>query len=146
MRRFRCCPEIALGPGLRAVVTARPVARLLGLALVRRSPARALLIPHCRSVHTWGMRFPIDVVFVAPGPAGLEVLEVLAVHAAVPPWRIVSHRGGPRGVAALELAAQSTRGATAAGAGRTNTRWPTSYSSTEGSWTSTVLPASWRRR
>ena len=123
MRRFRRCPEIALGPGLRAVVAERPLARLLGLALMRRPPEHALLIPRCRSVHTWGMRFPIDVAFVVPGPAGLELL---AVHPALPPWRIVRHRGGPRGVAVLELAAQSTNGATAAGAGRTNTRWPTS--------------------
>lgn len=25
-----------------------------------------LMIPHCQSVHMWGMRFPIDVVFVDP--------------------------------------------------------------------------------
>lgn len=124
MRRFRRCPEITLGPGLQAVVADRPLARLLGLALLRRPPERVLLIPGCRSVHTWGMRFPIDVVFVAPpGPEGLEVL---ALHTAVPPRRVVRYRGGSRGVAVLEVAAQSTTGATAAGAGRTNTRWPTS--------------------
>ena len=27
-------------------------------------PHEGLLIPQCRSVHMWGMRFPIDVVFV----------------------------------------------------------------------------------
>lgn len=40
-------------------------ARLLGLALLRDLPAgHALLIPDCRSVHTFGMRFRIDVAFL----------------------------------------------------------------------------------
>src|SRR3954447_2089617 len=39
--------------------------RLLGLALLRSLPSgHALLIPDCRSVHTFGMRFPIDVAFL----------------------------------------------------------------------------------
>ena len=38
--------------------------RLLGLALLGRERAGpGLLIPRCRSVHTFGMRFPIDVAF-----------------------------------------------------------------------------------
>ena len=40
-------------------------ARLLGLALLDElPPGQALLIPHCRSVHTLGMRFAIDIVFL----------------------------------------------------------------------------------
>jgi uncharacterized membrane protein (UPF0127 family) len=40
-------------------------ARLLGLAFLRElPPGHALLIPNCRSVHTFGMRFPLDVVFL----------------------------------------------------------------------------------
>ena len=39
--------------------------RLLGLALLRDLPSgHALLIPDCRSVHTFGMRFPIDLAFL----------------------------------------------------------------------------------
>src|SRR3954467_1089418 len=39
--------------------------RLLGLALLRSIPSgHALLIPDCRSVHTFGMRFAIDVAFL----------------------------------------------------------------------------------
>jgi uncharacterized protein len=39
--------------------------RLLGLALLRETPSgHALLIPDCRSVHTFGMRFAIDVAFL----------------------------------------------------------------------------------
>ena len=40
-------------------------ARLLGLALRRRPPpGRALLLPRCRSVHTFGMRFALDLVWL----------------------------------------------------------------------------------
>jgi uncharacterized membrane protein (UPF0127 family) len=39
--------------------------RLRGLAGRSRSPdGWVLLFPRCRSVHTFGMRFPIDVVFL----------------------------------------------------------------------------------
>lgn len=40
-------------------------ARLLGLShLDRQSAGPGLLIPGCRSVHTFGMRFAVDVVFL----------------------------------------------------------------------------------
>src|SRR3954451_8311393 len=40
-------------------------ARLLGLAFLGSLPSgHALLIPDCRSVHTFGMRLPIDVAFL----------------------------------------------------------------------------------
>ena len=45
----------------------------VGLALRREPPPHALLIPRCRSVHTFGMRFAIDVAFLdarRPGAAG----------------------------------------------------------------------------
>jgi uncharacterized membrane protein (UPF0127 family) len=62
--------------------------RLLGLALRRRPPpGRALLIPRCRSVHTFGMRFAIDVAFL-DGEG-----RVLRAVPAVPPWRVVSCSG-----------------------------------------------------
>jgi hypothetical protein len=61
-------------------------ARLLGLAFRRRA-AEPLLIPRCRSVHTFGMRFAIDVVFLdARG-------RVLRVAERVPPCRVVSCSG-----------------------------------------------------
>ena len=61
--------------------------RLLGLALRRRPPAHALLLPRCRSVHTFGMRFPLDLVWL--DRAG----RVVRVDEAVPPWRVRSCRG-----------------------------------------------------
>jgi hypothetical protein len=56
--------------------------RLLGLALRARPPGHALLLPRCRSVHTFGMRFPLDLVWLdARG-------RVLRVDRAVPPGRV----------------------------------------------------------
>lgn len=63
-------------------------ARLLGLAW--RDPADAgpgLLIPRCASVHTFGMRFALDVFFL--DRAG----RVIAVRRRVPPRRVVWQRG-----------------------------------------------------
>jgi uncharacterized membrane protein (UPF0127 family) len=63
-RRLRRLPrarvhgiEVPVARGLRA--------RLLGLALLRRERAGpGLLIPCCSSVHTFGMRFALDLVFL----------------------------------------------------------------------------------
>lgn len=60
--------------------------RLLGLALRREPPDHALLIPRCRSVHTFGMRFALDLHWL--GPDG----EVIRVDRRVPPWRVRSCR------------------------------------------------------
>jgi uncharacterized protein len=71
--------------------------RLFGLALAPRpSEPSALLIPRCRSVHTFGMRYPLDVAFLdAEG-------RVLSVRSAVPPGRVVTH---PDAAAVLEAPA-----------------------------------------
>jgi uncharacterized membrane protein (UPF0127 family) len=64
-------------------VARSPWLRLLGLALRRRPPAgRALLLPRCRSVHTFGMRFALDLVWLDAAGA------VLAIERGVPPWRV----------------------------------------------------------
>jgi uncharacterized membrane protein (UPF0127 family) len=58
-------------------------ARALGLAGLRALPPRtALLIPDCRSVHTFGMRFGLDLIWLADGGA------IVDVSASVPPWRL----------------------------------------------------------
>jgi uncharacterized protein len=88
------------GRTLAGYVAERYRERLLGLAGLRSVPAgAALLIPGCRSIHTFGMRFRLDVLFVAIGPRSLEVLEL---HRAVPGGRVVR---SSRDVGALELAA-----------------------------------------
>lgn len=62
-------------------------ARLLGLALRRRAPpGRALLVPCCRSVHTFGMRFALDLVWLDRGG------NVVAIDERVPPLRIRTRR------------------------------------------------------
>jgi len=77
---------VALGARVRLADTLR--ARLLGLALLEGIvDDELLLIPRCGSVHTFGMRFAIDVVFLDAGGAVLRHVEAL------PPRRLVSCRG-----------------------------------------------------
>jgi uncharacterized protein len=72
-------------------------ARLLGLAGLERGAAGpGLLIPRCASVHTVGMRFDLDLVFL--DAAG----EPLQVRLAVPPRRLARCQGA---AAVLELPA-----------------------------------------
>ena len=74
-------------------------ARLLGLALLdRRSAGPGLLIPGCSSVHTFGMRFALEVLFLGGDGA------VVSKRADVPPRRVVRHPGA---AAVLERPAQS---------------------------------------
>lgn len=64
-RRLQRLPTRRLERGAVVHEATTADARLLGLALLRRLPhGHALLVPHCRSVHTFGMRFRIDVVFL----------------------------------------------------------------------------------
>ena len=86
----------------RSVPVARsPLARTLGLALLDRDRAGAgLLIPRCRGVHTFGMRFALDLVFLD------TELRPLAVRPAVPPWRFAALPGAR---AVLELPAGEGR-------------------------------------
>lgn len=72
------------------VVADRFMTRLLGLTdrrLARRGAAVAMGFPDCGSVHTCFMSGAIDVAFL-DGEG-----SVLAVFAAVPPWRVLRCRG-----------------------------------------------------
>jgi uncharacterized protein len=82
--------------GVQIVVARSRWARLVGLAGRAHAPDHALLIPRCRSVHTFGMRFALDLVWL--DAAG----RVLAVDEAVPPGRIRSRRDA---AAVVEVAA-----------------------------------------
>lgn len=74
--------------GLRVFSAHSFRARLLGLALLEAVPPDcALLIDRCSSVHTFGMRFPVDLLFLD------EEGEVIRVEARVGPWRIVRCAG-----------------------------------------------------
>ena len=81
---------------MRIAVAHSRRARLLGLALRRRPPDYALLLPRCRSVHTFGMRFPLDLVWLD------ETGCVVRVDRGVPPCRVRSCR---RARSVLELRA-----------------------------------------
>ena len=83
--------EVPIATGFRA--------RLLGLTLLDRADAGpGLLIPRCAAVHTYGMRFALDVCFLGAHD------EVLGVRRAVPPRRFVARRGA---AAVLEVPALS---------------------------------------
>jgi uncharacterized membrane protein (UPF0127 family) len=71
--------EVPVATGVRA--------RLLGLAHLDRGEAGAgLLIPRCRSVHTFGMRFALDVHFLDEGG------EPVAICRGIGARRVVSCR------------------------------------------------------
>ena len=48
------------------------------------APGSALIIAPCTSVHTWFMRFPIDVVFVS------KLGEIKKVRPGIGPWRLAA--------------------------------------------------------
>jgi uncharacterized membrane protein (UPF0127 family) len=86
--RLSRLPSHDIGGGL-VVLEARGFrARLLGLAFLRELPAgHALLIPRCSSVHTFGMRFRLDVAFLGADGA------VVRVDSGVPRRRVLRCRG-----------------------------------------------------
>ena len=86
-RRLRRLPTAEVS-SRRLPVAVTLLSRLLGLALLW--PERAgegLLIPRCRSVHTFGMRFPIHVVFCGAG------MTPISVRGSVPPNRVLREPG-----------------------------------------------------
>lgn len=85
----------------RCTVADRPWIRLRGL-LGRDllEPDEGMLFSHTGSVHTYGMKFPIDVVFLDKG------LTVLSVHSHVGKSRAVKHKGASW---TLELPAGAAR-------------------------------------
>ena len=92
-RRFRGLDRVAIA-GIEVPVAEGP-ARLLGLALLDAERAGpGLLIPRCRSVHTFGMRFRLDLHFLDRHGC------VVALRRAIPAGRIAACR---RASAVLEL-------------------------------------------
>jgi uncharacterized membrane protein (UPF0127 family) len=72
--------------------------RLRGL--IGRAPLKAgeaLLIEPCASIHTFFMRFPVDVIFL-----GRDLRVIDAIHA-LPPWRVTPFHSGA--VTVVELPA-----------------------------------------
>jgi hypothetical protein len=100
MARFDSTPlqavagnEVPVAVGIRA--------RLFGLALLDLEAAPpGLLIPRCAAVHTFGMRFALDIYFLGSGD------EIIDVRRAVASRRFVAHRGA---VSVLEIPAFPAR-------------------------------------
>jgi uncharacterized protein len=89
-RRLQRLPRRELPGGLILYEARSRTARLLGLARLRALPSgSALLIPRCRSVHTFGMRFAIDVVFVDDIGRPLRIVRALAPRR-LAGWRVAS--------------------------------------------------------
>jgi hypothetical protein len=99
-RRFEWLPRTTL-LGHTVPVASTRSARLLGLALLEREEAgEGLLIPACRSVHTFGMRFALDLLFLDGAGRVIELRREVGAR------RLVRCRGAD-GV--LELPAPWTR-------------------------------------
>jgi hypothetical protein len=83
-RRLERLPVLALANEVRVAIAVRPSARLAGLAGMRELPPRTgLLIPDCRSVHTYGMRFALDLIWLGEDGA------IVDVSGGVRPGRVV---------------------------------------------------------
>lgn len=68
--------------------------RLVGLIGQREvPPGRLMAFPHCPSVHTFWMRVPIDVMWLAR-PDADGWMAVLGIADSLPPGRVAA---GPRG-------------------------------------------------
>jgi uncharacterized protein len=87
MSRISHYPRLELETGIRMHLAHTWRARLLGLALLAQlDPDEALVIPHCTSVHTFGMRFELDVVFVD------RCWEPIYIEYGVGPHRVLRSR------------------------------------------------------
>ena len=95
-RRVTCRTEHS---SFEAVVAERFALRLRGLAGLDPDALVPLLFPRCRSLHTFGMRGPIDVVWLT------GEWDVASVEPGVPPSRILRVPRRTPGVGALELIA-----------------------------------------
>jgi uncharacterized membrane protein (UPF0127 family) len=73
-RRLGALPAIALADGLTVHVAAGPFARLRGLAALDDLPGEhGLLLPRTRSIHTFGMRFALDLVWLGRDGSVVEI-------------------------------------------------------------------------
>src|SRR5689334_7308887 len=94
--RLRRLPRVPL-LGIDACRAEDPLARLLGLAGLRAlPPGVGLLLPRTRSIHTVGMRFSLDLIWLD------ETGRVVRVDRGVRPGRMRSCRAAK---AVLELPA-----------------------------------------
>jgi uncharacterized membrane protein (UPF0127 family) len=85
-----------------ATIADRPLARAVGLlGRSRFEQGDGLVIAPCDTIHTWFMRFPIDVLFVDQDGVVVRAIESLA------PFNLAS--GRPRARMTIELPAGTVR-------------------------------------
>jgi len=78
--------------------------RFLGLMGRKSIPSEeALLFPRCNSIHTFFMRFPIDVIFVSKDGTVVDVIEKMKAWRMCLPRGKASHTLEMRGDRAREL-------------------------------------------
>ena len=110
-RRFHGLPTASvLGIELPVATTFR--VRLLGLARLRREVAGpGLLIPRCHSIHTFGMRFAIDVLFLDSEGRVLERSQAVRPRSILtcPRAASVAELPGGEGVAARLLSRRAAQ-------------------------------------
>jgi uncharacterized membrane protein (UPF0127 family) len=100
-------PGRDLPGGLRVAEARSRAARMRGLARLDEMPPQlALHIPRCRSVHTFTMRFPLDLIWLSKDG------EPIRVDRAVPPRRL---KWCPRARAVVEANAGAADAFIAAG-------------------------------
>jgi uncharacterized membrane protein (UPF0127 family) len=78
-RRFAGAPRVVVSSGsvsFEAVTAERFRLRLRGLAGLEEPELVPLLFPRCRSLHTFGMRTPIDVVWLVIDEGEADVLAI----------------------------------------------------------------------
>lgn len=94
--------------GDRVAVARTPRARLRGLlGRATLGPGEGLLLHPCNGVHTWGMRFSIDVLFLdAEG-------RVIRVEPSLPPGRMIPWVRRAREVLELPAGAAQAAGVAA---------------------------------
>jgi uncharacterized membrane protein (UPF0127 family) len=85
------------------LATTRAARRRGLLGRDRLDPGHALIIAPCSSIHTWFMRFPIDVIFVRRNGT------VVKTRAAIPAWRM-AFGGGAYAVVELPAGAAAQAG------------------------------------
>ncbi len=131
-------PRLALPGDVLIVAANTPRARLMGLTLMHEIPEGwALWLPRCRSVHTFGMRFALDLLWL-DGEGNL-----VSVHFDIRPRRmrsclracsVVEARSGEGERLANVLAAQRATSSDPGGplAGVPPADWPLSEVSSAG--------------
>ena len=114
--RLSALPARGLAGGLRIATADSYLARLRGLTgLTGLEAGEGLELPRCRSVHTAGMRFPLDLVWLDADGA------VVRVDRGVRPFRMRSCRAARSVVEAAAGRGDAFAAALRAAPGRTST-------------------------